>query len=187
MTGEDALLAGKVLGQFEREAGGSHNRMCDAAHQIALAGGMLDTEALLRQMAVNPDSFDEHAQRPWRWLLDVARDASRRGDVLLVARICWFAHFWCDQFTPTLTRADVGWVNLFAAEPETRAAIAALGLASLAALDGEQVVCVDSTGAALPLRIVLTVCAIDVLKYDSSGATVGADLRARARGLVAAR
>jgi hypothetical protein len=139
MTAQDLSVVDRLLGQFEREAGGSHNRMCDAAQQIALEGGMPDAEGLIRAMAANPDGFDELAQRPWTRLLGVATEASERGDSLLVARICWFAHFYCDQFIKTLSRADVGWVNLFEANSAIRAAIAALGLGQFSALQPEEV------------------------------------------------
>lgn len=182
VTGDgDLRRADRVLTAFERVAGTHDAAMRAAALEIARAGGSGSMADLLRdpRFLRDPNTADR-LDRPWRWLAAVADEAARRGELMLVARICLFTEFWCGVIAPHLMLADHMDIGLGDAGPAARLAIAAVGLACLVRMDPAQLVPPHARDA-VPVSSLWVECAVQVERAASEGAAVDGGLLAVAR------
>jgi hypothetical protein len=93
---DDLFLARQGMSHFEQACADGRDIKA-AVLEIATAGGGLDLEQLVKiQMGGGDPPYD----RPWWWLASVARAASNKMDLDLVAHIAFFAFYWA--ITPAL-------------------------------------------------------------------------------------
>jgi hypothetical protein len=157
----DLQRADQLLEQFE-QAVGDDAATRYAAQAIAQAGGVPSFEQALHiQMETGQTGMD----RPWRWLAAVDREAERRGDCGLVARISLFVTFWIMQIDPHLQLGDRLDMQLEKPPRSVLAEVYTIGLRVLPRLDPNAVV-VDHPTGTMRVQQLLVGCAQQALGVE---------------------
>lgn len=139
----DLEMASQVINSFFA-AMGSDAKMRQAALHISQVGGAPKSleEGVRRQARGDDPGWD----RPWLWLLAVARQAAAAQRVHLLAEIALFITFWQATIAPNLTLADQMDMMLGSVPAPVLAEIQTLARSNLGLVDPATVVSENQTG-----------------------------------------
>lgn len=150
-TDEDLRRAPGLFRDFERSVG-NDPALRESILAIAMAGGAPSAEQAITAAARNADLGID---RPWRWLVAVAREARHRQDRDLLAHLAVFVGMWTSSYEPIFLVGDRMEVRLDKAPAALLGEIYSIVLPELQQLDPGQVMVDHHTGRMTVADVVL--------------------------------
>jgi len=108
---------------------------------------------------------DTGIDRPWHWLVAVAREAQRRGEHELVAHLALFVGMWMTSFVPRLTLGDCQDMRLSSPPAARLGEIYSVALVEVPKLDPTTIV-VDHPTGRITVEGLLRMCAVGALELQ---------------------
>ena len=137
---------------------------------LARFGGSGPADELAARVAaghIAADWIPSLVNRPWRWMLRTAQEASRRGDRILSVRAAMFICHWAEQFGPRLGPADVDALGLGDVPSAVHVDAAVLGLSDVQHLPPDTAVAWDTQSTILARDALPTMATrLQLLHYD---------------------
>ncbi len=154
VTLADLGTARRVVRAF-LEVIGNDPQMRTAALAVSRAGGGPSNidEMIQNQMRTSDTGLD----RPWRWLLQVARKSSDAGEADVIATVALFASFWDTHLRGKIGLGDVSDMMLECPPAEVATEVYAIAVLVLHKVDTNQIVVRNASGT-VRFADVLTMC-----------------------------
>ena len=147
------------LDSFSAVGGSTHAAVEPVIIALSRIGGSGPADELAAAAAtgrIKPEWIPVLVNRPWKWMLSTAQQASRYGERDLSVRAVMFICHWAEQFGPNLGPADIDALGLGDVPPAVHLDAVVLGLSDVQRLPADTPVAWDTTsmvlaGDALPV------------------------------------